>query len=226
MKDQRTSISFAFESHDQPYISSTRFGTIACLLAPFCLVSALALALEWGVLFASGAEEAWFTNMRRSVTEYEVPLDDSTMVSVESKLCFGYCPEYTLRLYGSGKVEFVGRRYVCDFGQHESTADTMEIRRLVEAMLAANFKGLPELATLPIPDSYLRLVTLQHGGHGHSVSYYDSYTDPDPRWLRSMIDELDRVAGTARWLPFVGQDWRLYCKSPQGQDRKLTMDPP
>jgi hypothetical protein len=201
-----------------------RFGAVACVLAPFCLLVALIFAVEWGFLFASRADQAWSESMQRPLAEYEVALDDSTMISVESHLCFGDCPEYTLKLYGSGKVEFVGSSNVCDFGHRESTAQPREIRRFVEAMLAAEFTGLPELSAAP--DSYLRQVTLHHDGGLHSVNYYHSYSHSDPRWLSSMMDELDRVAGTARWLPTVGQDWQLYCKSPEGQMRKLTRDPP
>lgn len=219
--DQQASILLAFESDDPSYISSTQFGAMACVLAPFCLLVALVFAVEWGFMFASRADEAWSESIQRPLAEYEVSLDDSSMISVESELCFGYCPEYTLRLYGSGKVEFVGKSYVCDFGHRESTAQPREIRRLVEAMLAAEFTGLPPLSAAP--DSYLRRVTLHHDGATHSVNYY---FESRPRWLNGMMDELDRVAGTARWLPSVGQDWQLYCKSPEGPMRKLTRDPP
>jgi hypothetical protein len=45
-----------------------------------------------------------------------------------------------------------------------------------------------------------------------------------------MEDEIDRVAGTARWLPRESRTqehgWRLLCPNPEGGTRHVTMNRP
>lgn len=224
MRKQQASL-FTLESDDPPYISSVRFGTLAFVLAPFGLWLALIVAVEGGVLFASRADEAWFVTSHRPLAENGVALDDSTVISLERSMCFGWCPAYTLRLHGSGRVEYVGRRFVCDFGERESTADTREIRRVVDAMLAAGFIGLAWSPGALMMDNPAVVTTLHHGERAFRVRH-DHGDQGAPHWLFSMEEEIDRVAGTARWLPITGDDGRLYCKSAEGQLRELTMNAP
>lgn len=214
-----------FDVDNPPYISSLRFGAFALVLAPFGLWLALVCALEGGVLFPSQADEAWFVSSRRPLVQNDVALDDSTVLSLERTMCFGWCPDYTLRLHGSGRVEYVGRHFVCDFGERESAADTQEVRRLVEAMLTAGFIGLAWNPGALMTDHETVVTTLHHDGRTFRVSHY--HGDPGaPRWLSFMEEEIDRVAGSARWLPITGEDWRLYCKSAEGQLRPVSMEGP
>ncbi len=214
-----------FDDDNQSYISSLRFGAFALVLAPFCLWLALVCAVEGGVLFPSRADEAWFVAISRPLVQHDGALDDSSVISLERTMCFGWCPDYTLRLHGSGRVEYVGRHFVCDFGQREAAADTQEVRRLVEAMLTAGFIGLTWKPGALMTDLETVVTTLHHDGRTFRVRHY--HGDPGaPQWLSSMEEEIDRVAGSARWLPITGEDWRLYCKSADGQLRPVSMEGP
>jgi hypothetical protein len=213
-----------FDGDNPPYISSLRFGPFAIVLAPFGLWLALVCAVE-GVVFPSAADEAWLAASRRPLAQNDVALDESTVISLERSMCFGSCPDYTLRLHGSGRVEYVGRHFVCDFGERESTADTLEVRRLVEAMLTAGFIGLTWNPGVLMTDGETVVTTLHHDGRASRVSHYHGDSGA-PRWLSSMEEEIDRVAGSARRLPITGEDWRLYCKSAEGQLRPLSMGGP
>lgn len=225
MKMQQALSLLAFDGEDPPYISGLRFGVFALVLAFFGLWLALVCAVEGGVLFPSRADEAWFVASRRPLAENDVVLDDSTVISLERSMCFGWCPDYTLRLHGSGRVEYVGRHFVCDLGKRESTADALEVRRLVEAMLAAGFIGLAWNPGALMTDHETVVTTLLHEGRAFRVSHYHG-DQGAPRWLSFMEEEIDRVAGSARWLPITGEDWRLYCKSAEGRLRPVSMGGP
>lgn len=214
-----------FDGEDPPYISGLRFGVFALVLAPFGLWLALVLGVEGGALFPSRADEAWFVAIHRRLAENGVAFDDSTVISIERSMCFGRCPDYTLRLHGSGRVEYVGRHFVCDFGERGSAADALEVRRLVEAMLTAGFIGLAWGPGALMTDHETVVTTLQHDGRAFRVSHYHG-DQGAPRWLSFMEEEIDRVAGSARWLPITGEDWRLYCKSADGQLRPVSMGGP
>lgn len=210
-----------------PYISGLGFGAFIMVLAPFGLWLALILAVDGGVLFPSRADEAWAVASRRPMLDNPVALDDSTVISIERSRCFGWCPEYSLRLYGSGRVEYVGKRYVCDFGERTASADPREVRRTVEAaveaMLAAGYMDRSWEAVSFVVDAPRVTTTLRHAGRTARIKHSDGADDP---WLSLMEAEIDRVAGTARWLPFFAQDGQGYCKSADGQSRELTMHPP
>lgn len=224
MKMQQALSLLTFESDDPPYISSLRFGAFALVLGTFGLGLALVWAVEGSVVLPSRADEAWFVASRRPITGNDVALDDDTVISLERRMCFGLCPDYTLRLHGSGRVEYVGRHFVCDFGERESTADTLEVRRLVEAMFAAGFNGLTWNPGVLMTDHETVVTTLHHDGRTFRVRHY--HGDPGaPRWLSFMEEEIDRVAGSARWLPITGEDWRLYCRSAGGQLRPVSYEP-
>lgn len=210
------------------YISRLGFGAFSMVLAPFGLWLALIFALEGGVLFPTRADEAWAVASARPLVDNAAALDDSTVISIERSMCFGWCPDYSLRLYGSGRVEYEGRHYVCDFGERSANADRREVRHLVdatvEAMRAAGYSDLSWDVGSFVLDAAMVTTVMRH--EGRTVRIKHSWGSPaTPRWLSLMEEELDRVAGTARWLPFFADDGRGYCKSAEGQLRKLTAGP-
>jgi Domain of unknown function (DUF6438) len=170
------------------------------------------------------------------------PLDDSTVISLTRTVCFGSCPEYDLRIFGSGKVEYEGRHYVCAFGPHTATVDPRLVRRLVDAMVAREFFGLEWKQGRTWTDQPTVTSALQYGGRSYSVEHYHG-DEGAPRWLREMEDEIDQVAGTARWLPATDENGsRSLCADPAGslrdvsiverehnlglRDQRITVEPP
>src|SRR5688572_21673874 len=67
------------------------------------------------------------------------PLDDTTVITLIRGNCSWRCPEYSVALYGSGRVEFEGRRLVCYRGRHSASVDPMAVRVLVASMIAAGY---------------------------------------------------------------------------------------
>jgi hypothetical protein len=187
------------EQVDLSYVSELRIGVLAASLAVVLL--AMACTLATGLYWPTHEDKLWALLSRKALPEHAEPLDDSTVLSLQraSLSCFG-CPDYSVRIFGSGKVEYAGDQYVCVFGVHEAAADTREVRRLVEAMLASGYSGFawkkgPYRMDAPNATSILR-----HHGRSYHIDHY--LGDPGaPRWLGAMEQEIDRVAGSARWLP-------------------------
>jgi hypothetical protein len=207
---------------DSPYISELPFSTLVAVLAPFALWFALLLAGEMGILYPSRQDQAWDVSSRRPLAQGVTGLDDSTVISLERTGCFGWCPAYRVSLYGSGRVEYVGKQYVCEFGPRTATADPREIRRLLDAMLAAEFDALSSDQGWPVPDRPIFSTTLLHNGRISAVRHFGD----GPRWLTAMEDEIDRIADTEQWLPMLVRPWEPYCLTTDGQLRKLTMHDP
>lgn len=125
------------DSDDLVYLSKLRFGRFAAIL--LSVLIAMTCLLATGIYWPNRADKLWPLVSRKALPERVEPLDDSTVISLTRTLCFGWCPEYTVRIFGSGRVDYVGVHYVCTFGAQAATADAREVRRLVEAMIGTGF---------------------------------------------------------------------------------------
>lgn len=67
--------------------------------------------------------------------------------------------------------------------------------------------------------------SLRYQGRFFQIDHYLG-DDGAPKWLRSMEKEIDRVAGTSRWLPTEGKNWRGECPIDDGGMREVTLDEP
>jgi hypothetical protein len=125
------------DNDDLAHISELRFGRFAAIL--LSVLIAMTCLLATGIYWPNRADKLWALVSRKALPEHVEPLDDSTVISLTRTTCFGWCPEYTVRIFGSGRVEYVGTAYVCTFGAQAATADAREVRRLVEAMIGTGF---------------------------------------------------------------------------------------
>jgi hypothetical protein len=213
------------DNDDLAYLSQPRFGWYAAIVLAVLVATACLLAT--GFYDPTRADALWALASRKSLPEHSEPLDDSTVISLTRTMCFGWCPEYTVRIFGSGRVEYVGTGYVCTYGAQAATADPREVRRLAEAMIEAGYfdyewKQGPFSTDNPTANSSLR-----HAGRSYALCHYHG-DQGAPRWLHAMEDEIDRVAGTARWLPRIGEEtgWRAVCLTPDGGMRDVTRREP
>lgn len=146
-------------------------------------------------------------------------LDDSTVVTLERGPCIGRCPEYTVMLYGSGRVEFEGRRYVCAQGHHTARASAPEVRRLVAQMLAAGYLDLDWTKGWFTSIASTVRSSLHYGGRSREIEH-DLGDAGAPRLLTTLENRIDAVAGTWRWLP-DREDHRRVCRKPDGSTEPL-----
>lgn len=214
------------DTEDLPYLSETSYGVFALTLAPILIYFAFAWSVDTGIIYTSRNEELWAVHSKLPInTVPAAPLDDSTVISLRRGICFLWCPNYRLKIFGSGRVEYYGYGSVCAYGAQTARADTREIARLVEAMTAAGYFGYswqegPFGFDAPSADTSLRR-------QGRSFEIHHYYGDAGaPRWLRSMEAEIDRVAGSARWLPTYDKEGLLKCPDGDGGVRDVTMDEP
>lgn len=128
-------------------------------------------------------------------------LDDSTVITLERGPCFGKCPEYVLALYGSGRVEFAGRRYVCAKGQHSASVDPGSVRQLVDDLITGGYFSLPAESGRSMPDTSVVVTSLRHGGREHRVTHLGGHRGGASRFLERMEVQIDLIARSARWLP-------------------------
>jgi hypothetical protein len=209
-----------FLADNPPLISEIPFATFAASIGPFTLWLATSLALGMGLVHATRADALWAKHVALSVHPDLPLLTDTTVITLQRSLCFGVCPDYTLTVWGSGRVEFEGRAHVCAPAKQTAAADPLEVSRLVRAMVATGYPGYSWEQGSLATDNPTVTTSLKHEGVRYEIEHYHGDSGA-PRWLRAMEDEIDRVAGTQRWLPFRGPGGSALCRTPEGGTRSL-----
>jgi hypothetical protein len=213
------------EEGDPRFLHLVPYGAFVAFVSPFALLLALGLALSCGVIYPTRADHLWAVNSARQVDERARLLTDATVVMLHRSQCYGWCPEYDLTISGSGNVTYNGKAYVCEFGRRTARVDPREVSRLVEAMVATGYFGYSWSKGLFATDNPTVTTSLQHDGHAYQIAHYHGDTGA-PDWLRAMEREIDRVAGTERWLPVRRDDGMRGCSAPDGSMRTPSDSPP
>jgi hypothetical protein len=129
-----------------------------------------------------------------------VDVADSDFVALERLPCHFGCPAYVVRVFGSGRIEFEGRRDTCTPHPATSPIEPAKARRLIAAIATSGFLSLPDPGRryrLDLPDAVVRL---QSGAGARTLRLTDAAGEPAP--LTAAIGQaIDEAAGDARWLP-------------------------
>jgi hypothetical protein len=167
---------------------------------PFVVIVGVFAAVVARHVSAPARQAEAFRRQLASVAAPAVAVADTDFVVLERKSCHDRCPAYEVRLYGSGRVEFEGRRDVCVFHPPPSAIEPAKAKHLIAAIATSGFLGLPDPGRryrLDLPDATLHL----HGTVGaRTLRLTDAWGEPLP--LPAAIGEaIDEAAGVARWLP-------------------------
>ena len=159
-------------------------------------------------------EMVWVTSQRPAAQDTPTLLADETVVTLTRTRCYGFCPIYELKLYGSGRVEFRGKAYVCEMSPRSALVDRDRVRRLIDGLAAVRFTEMRSYTNDPVDDSPTATISLKTGAAAHTVRH--AHGDHAAPLLLSMIEErIDEVAGTAAWLGVWEGDQYL-CVRPDG----------
>lgn len=115
--------------------------------------------------------------------------------------CFGFCPDYEVTIAADGAVTYIGRRFTRVQGVQHGQADPAALAALRAHIAAADFFNLRDAYRAPITDLPTYSVTVTRGGRTKTVVDYAGTSVGMPRAVRAIEDEIDRVAGTAQWVP-------------------------
>lgn len=193
------------------------------------LLAAIAIALAaflFGAFFDRPPpdEVARFEQLLSSPEDPPRRFDRQDFVSLTRTVCFGTCPAYTVKIYGSGLVEFLGELYVCVEGPVLTRIPPASAQRLLNALVASGFTALPDFKRRDITDFPSATVVLSQGMDSHRVEHYRGMRSV-PRVVSAMERAIDDQANTYQWLPSDGDDG-LWCRGPDGARRALPQTEP
>ena len=128
--------------------------------------------------------------------------------------CFGSCPVYSVGVRGDGAVFFYGHQFTQTVGFASSTIAHVAVAGLFAFLAARAFVTLHTHYVRRATDHPLEVVILRQGASFKYVDR-DSSNDTEPR-IEQIEDEVDRVAGTARWIgkPAAPGGRRTFARPP------------
>ncbi len=149
-----------------------------------------------------------------------IAFPDGAFVALRRTACYGTCPIYTVQVFGSGRVEFKGERFVCDENPAAVQVDRVAAQRLLNALAGAGFASLHDFDREDATDAPSANLELSDGKTSHKISHYLGMLDVPPE-LALFEQSVDRLAGVDRWLP--SGDPRA-CRRADGTRDRFTRD--
>ncbi|MFB9993235.1 DUF6438 domain-containing protein [Deinococcus oregonensis] len=121
-------------------------------------------------------------------------------LSLQREACYGTCPVYTVQVNGNGAVLWTGERWVQQVGKLRATVNPAAVKRLQQAVKAANFFVLKdEYLDMPVTDLPYATLEVRQGMQHKTVHYY--LGDPNvPPALLNLAKQADLELGTAAWI--------------------------
>lgn len=135
-------------------------------------------------------------------------MSDPVVISLARSGCYGFCPVYTVRITGEGDVTYVGQRFVNVVGEQHASVPREAVRALVARFDAAGFEGLRDSYEARVTDLPTYTLSLERDGRRKTVSDYGGLSAGMPEAVRALQQEVDRVAGTERWVLRNGEPVR------------------
>jgi len=129
-------------------------------------------------------------------------------ITLTRTVCFGFCPAYTVTITGAGEVTYVGENFVNVVGEAHAQIPPEEAARLLARFEAIGFERLRDRYEAGVTDLPTYTVSLRQGGRTKTVVDYGGPMAGMPEAVRALQAEIDRVAGTERWVLRNGEPVR------------------
>jgi hypothetical protein len=87
------------------------------------------------------------------MTNSKTAIPKDLIIELSRTMCPGACPDYSVFIYGNGRIVYEGRRYVAVKGRREGWISRAQVKQLLDQFYKANYFSLKErydaLATVP-----------------------------------------------------------------------------
>jgi Domain of unknown function (DUF6438)/Carboxypeptidase regulatory-like domain len=127
-----------------------------------------------------------------------LPPEVSSMeIQLRRTACFGSCPVYSVHLYGDGRVEYRGARYVSTLGVRNYRVEPSIVAGLARKFYEKGFFNFCASYREPITDQPTVETTMNVGGVAKTVSVYGSSA---PEGLEELDREIEQAANVTQFV--------------------------
>jgi len=133
---------------------------------------------------------------------------EDRVITLERFGCFGTCPEYRLRIDGSGEIAYVGRRFVVACGPRHRKVNPSAVDELLNRADRLGYFDLLDRYDKfknPCPDYWTDnptvVTSVSHAGRSKIVRHYHGCRGmPELEALSDFENAIDEAAGTGKWI--------------------------
>lgn len=124
---------------------------------------------------------------------------EGTAIHFERTMCFGFCPDYEVTVFGNGVVLFHGRNHTKVQGYRIATVDQATVQKLLDAFDATKFSTMPSYTKYEVTDMASAAITMVKGSETHTVDHYQG-DHSAPEALTNLENSIDDILNTAQWI--------------------------
>jgi hypothetical protein len=136
----------------------------------------------------------------RHVRFPEVTDQSRVRIRLERSGCYGSCPAYSVEIGEDGAVTYEGMGFVLFEGRYETRIPRQAVTALIDKFRQADFFSLNDKYFTPVTDVPSYNTSLEIDGQLKSVDDYWGVEAGMPGSVVDLENEIDRVAGTDRWV--------------------------
>ena len=125
---------------------------------------------------------------------------DDVVITLERTACFGFCPVYTLTIYGDGTVVYGGEEFVAVKDRVEATITREKIEQLVLEFEAIDYYSLDDnYIERTITDAQTVVTSITIDGKTKVIEHYHGDFDA-PENLTALENKIDEIVNSNQWI--------------------------
>ena len=128
---------------------------------------------------------------------YDPTPSQDVVITVERTMCFGFCPDYLLSIYGNGKVVYEGHYYVQVEGRRTTYISKRKVRELVDEFERIGFYKFDDHYAIGFTDMPSVLITINLEGKSKTI---DIYGGGAPEEIMKLISQIEETVDVSRWV--------------------------
>src|SRR3989344_3339075 len=113
---------------------------------------------------------------------------DEVIITLSRGECYGFCPVYSLTIYGNGTVKYIGERIY--------TIPKEDVQSLVDNFIEINYFGLEDNYKVQVTDASTIITSILINGRKKTISRYVGGPDK----LKNLENEIDEIARTNQYI--------------------------
>lgn len=130
-------------------------------------------------------------------------LPKDLVITLQRTMCPGACPDYSLSIYGDGKIAYEGRHYVAVKGRQEARIPINDVKKLVDEFFKSGYFSLKDRYDPIVNDGAITKTSIVADGKTKQV--VNCHPSQAPESLYQLERMIDEVVQSKRWVRRAGQ---------------------
>jgi uncharacterized protein DUF6438 len=120
------------------------------------------------------------------------------VIELHRMMCPGACPDYSLFVYGDGRVVYEGRRYVAVKGKRERWISKAQVKRLLDEFYRMSYFSLKDRYDPIASDGAVTKTSILAGSKTKEV--VNCHPSQAPEELHQLEEMIDTISQSELWI--------------------------